>query len=199
MCEFSIKTVARSNADRAIGTMVLAFSADPAARWLYRDPQQYLMHFPNFVRAFGGSAFDHNSAYYVDGFLGTAFWLPPGTHADEQAIFALLGSTVPKEDRAEVFSLFEKMDRCHPEEPHWYLPMIGVDPSQQHKGVGSALMEHVLRRCDQERRLAYLESTSAASMRLYQRHGFAVLHTVRTGTSPPIFPMVRKPQSSQRQ
>lgn len=194
MKEFPIKTVTVADADRAVGAIVLAFSADPAARWLYREPDEYLTHFPSFVRAFAGAAFGHDSAFYVDGFLGAAFWLPPEVRPDEKAIFALLETTVPKEDRAEVFEIFEQMDRYHPKEPHWYLPMIGVEPTQQHKGIGSALLEHALRRCDREGMLAYLESTSPASVRLYERHGFAVSGQIQVGASPPIFPMVREPK-----
>ena len=41
---------------RAIDVVVLAFSADPAARWTWPDPQQYLTHFPRFVKAFGGDS-----------------------------------------------------------------------------------------------------------------------------------------------
>lgn len=195
MEKFAINTVTASNADRAVGTMVLAFGADPAARWLYQDAHQYLVNFPNFVRAFGGAAFDRGSASYVDGFLGTAFWIPPGGHPDEAALLALLDKTASKNERAEVFALFDEMDRAHPKEPHWYLPMIGVEPNQQQKGVGSALLEHGLRRCDQDGKLAYLESTSEASMRLYERYGFVRLGTLQVGTSPPIFPMVRVPQT----
>lgn len=196
MEKFSIKTASAANTDSAVGTMVLAFGTDPAARWLYQDPHEYLSHFPNFVRAFAGAAFDHDSAFYVGGFLGAAFWLPPGVHPDEKAIFALLESTVSKEDRPEVFECFEQMDRYHPTEPHWYLPMIGVDPSQQHRGIGSALLEHALRCCDREGKLAYLESTSPTSVRLYERHGFAMVGKIQAGAAPPIFPMVREPRES---
>ena len=42
---------------------MLAFSADPVARWFYPDPHQYLLHLPSFVRAFAGRAFEYNSAY----------------------------------------------------------------------------------------------------------------------------------------
>jgi ribosomal protein S18 acetylase RimI-like enzyme len=196
MKNFSINTVATKDADRAVGTIVLAFGADPAARWLYQDPHEYLTHFPQFVRAFSGPAFTHNSAFYVDGFLGAALWLPPGIHPDEKAIFALLETTARREDRAEVMSMFEQMDRSHPKDPHWYLPMIGVDPSQQHRGIGAALLDHTLRRCDGEGKLAYLESTSPTSVRLYERHGFAMVGKIQAGAAPPIFPMVREPRES---
>ncbi len=92
------------------------------------------------------------------------------------------------------------MGRYHPTDPHWYLPLIGVDPSQQGKGYGSALMQHALVPCDRDNKIAYLESSNPSSnheprnIPLYERHGFEILGTIQVGTSPPIFPMLRKPR-----
>jgi ribosomal protein S18 acetylase RimI-like enzyme len=163
------------------------------ARWFYPDSHEYLLHLPSFVRAFAGKAFEHNSAYYVDGYLGAALWLPPDVHPDEAALVALLQHTIPKENQ-EIFSFIEQMDNSHPSEPHWYLPMIGVDPAQQGNGYGSALLKHALERCDGDGNLAYLESSSPRSIPLYQRHGFELVGAIQVGSSPPLFPMVRKPQ-----
>jgi ribosomal protein S18 acetylase RimI-like enzyme len=195
MIEPSIKTVSSSNAqEQAIATVVLAFSADPIARWFYSDPHQYLLHLPSFVRAFAGKAFEHNSAYCVDGYLGAALWLPPNVHPDENVLAALLQRTIPEENQQEIFAFTERMNSSHPSEPHWYLPMIGVDPAKQDNGYGSALMKHALARCDGEGKLAYLESFSPRSIPLYRRHGFELLGTIQVGSSPPLFPMMRKPR-----
>ena len=67
-------------------------------------------------------------------------------------------------------------------EPHWYLPMIGVDPAKQGNGYGSALLKHALERCDGEGKLAYLESSSPKSVPLYQRHGFQLVGTIQVGS-----------------
>jgi ribosomal protein S18 acetylase RimI-like enzyme len=189
-----IKTATPSSADQAIGTVVLAFSSDPVARWFYPDPHQYLLHLPSFVRLFAGKAFEHNSAYYVDGYLAAALWLPPDVHSDENALAALLQRTIPEENQQEIFGFVEQMDNSHPSEPHWYLPMIGVDPSKQGQGYGSALLKHALERCDGEGKLAYLEASSPKSIPLYQRHGFERVGTIQVGSSPPLFPMLRKPR-----
>jgi hypothetical protein len=58
------------------------------------------------------------------------------------------------------------------------------------------LLQHALARCDADGKLAYLESTSLKSLRLYERHGFELLGTIQVGSSPPLFPMVRKPGAS---
>jgi ribosomal protein S18 acetylase RimI-like enzyme len=190
----TIKTVAPSNADQAIDTVVLVFSADPLARWFYPDPHQYLLHLPSFVWTFAGRAFEYNSAYQIDGYSGAALWLPPDVHPDENALIELLQRTIPEENQQEIFAFIEQMDRSHPSEPHWYLPMIGVDPGKQGTGYGSALLKHALERCDSEGKLAYLESSSLKSIPLYQRHGFELLGTIQVGSSPPLFPMLRKPR-----
>jgi ribosomal protein S18 acetylase RimI-like enzyme len=189
-----IKTVTPSNADHAVGTVVLAFIADPVARWFYHDPHQYLLHLPTFVRAFAGKAFEHKSAYQINGYSGAALWLPPDVHPDENALVPFLKRTIPEENQQEVFAFIEQMDSSHPAEPHWYLPMIGVDPAKQGNGYGSALLKHALERCDGEDKLAYLESSSPKSISLYQRHGFELLGTIQVGSSPPLFPMLWKPR-----
>ena len=43
----TIKTATASDEEAVMAIVVLAFSADPAARWAYSDPQQYLTHFPS--------------------------------------------------------------------------------------------------------------------------------------------------------
>ena len=189
-----IKTATAPDEAAAIAVVVLAFGGDPAARWTWPDPDQYLEHFPGFVKIFGGNAFAHESAYYVDGFAGAALWLPPGVRPDEDALIALLQSTGSAQFRNDGVAVFEQMGRYHPQEPHWYLPFIGVDPSRQGKGYGAALMQHALVPCDRDHTLAYLESSNPKNIPLYERHGFELLGTIQVGTSPPIFPMLRTPR-----
>ncbi len=59
--------------------------------------------------------------------------------------------------QSDVFAVFEQMGRHHPREPHWFLPLIGVDPMYQGQGRGSALLRHALLQCDRDRVPAYLE------------------------------------------
>jgi ribosomal protein S18 acetylase RimI-like enzyme len=190
----AINTATVSDEAPAIAVVVLAFSADPAVRWTWPDPNQYLMHFPSFVRAFGGNAFAHESAYYVDGYAGAALWLPPAIRPDEDAMMTLLQRTGSAQVQKDGCAVFEQMGRYHPREPHWYLPFLGVDPFHQGKGYGAVLMQHALIPCDSDHTLAYLESSNPKNIPLYERHGFELLGTIQVGTSPPIFPMLRTPR-----
>lgn len=173
--------------------LTLAFSTDPAARWSWPDPRTYLAHFPRFVRAFGGQAFLRGTAHFIEGYKGAALWLPPGAEPDEAALGALMQDSVDQHALQDASELIERMAGYHPTEPHWYLPLIGIDPAHQGKGLGSALMRHALAECDREGSLAYLESSSPANVPLYQRHGFELLGTIQVGGSPEIFPMLRRP------
>lgn len=190
----TLATAAASDEAAIVDVMTLAFSTDPAVRWTWPDPQRYLTHFPRFVRAFGSRAFTNGSAYYIEGHAGAALWLPPGVQPDEEAMIALLQGTASEQSQKDAFQVFEEMGRYHPEEPHWYLPLMGVDPFHQGKGLGSALMQHALIPCDRDQQLAYLESSNPRNIPLYERHGFERLGTIQRGTSPPIAPMLRKPR-----
>ena len=186
-----ITTATAADAERAIAVLTLAFSSDPANRWAWPDPRQYLASFPAFVRAFAGRAFEQGTAFCIDGYAGAALWLPPGVHPDEDALVALLGGTIAGEDQDDLLAVLEQMGGYHPSEPHWYLPLIGVDPAHRGKGYGSQLLRHALAACDRDGTPAYLESSNAANIALYARYGFEVLGTIQAGASPPIFPMLR--------
>ena len=190
----TVRVAIPSEEDAVTAVLALAFSADPGARWAWPDPQEYVRHFSGFVKAFGGKAFTHGSAYYVDGYEGAALWLPPNVHPDDEALDALLRRSTSEQTHKDLAAVFEQMARYHPDAPHWYLPLIGVDPFRQGKGVGHALMQHALAACDRDNAAAFLESTNPRNVTLYERHGFEVLATVQVGSSPSVFPMRRKPR-----
>ena len=94
----------------------------------------------------------------------------------------------------DAVTLLKQASRSHPSEPHWFLPIIGIDPIYRRKGYASALMRDALDACDQDKTLAYLESTSMENLPFYMRHGFEVLTEIKIGSGPLIIPMLCKPQ-----
>ena len=194
MTTVQVQAVTKYDERQAIDVIVLPFSMDPVVRWLYPNPHQYLINFPELVKAFCGRAFEQGTAQYLEGFIGAALWLPPDVQPDEEPVGELLQRTIPEEDQGTVFSVLEQMGSFHPSEPHWYLPMIGVDPTHQSKGHGAALLQRTLSKCDSQKTLAYLDSTNPKNIPLYERHGFELLGTIQEEGTPPIYPMLRKPQ-----
>jgi ribosomal protein S18 acetylase RimI-like enzyme len=190
----TISTATSSDKQQIIDTLVLAFGADPFERWLYNDPHTYLTNFPIFIDALTTRAFETDNAYYVDNYAGTALWLPPNVHLDEELIIASFELTINRQKQTDIISFIEQMEHYHPHEPHWYLVIIGVDPLKQGQGLGGRLLQHTLSLCDRDRALAYLESTNPKNISLYEHHGFKLLGTIQAGDAPPMFPMLRKPR-----
>jgi ribosomal protein S18 acetylase RimI-like enzyme len=137
--EIDVQTAGIGDQSRLVAAIALAFSVDPAARWTYPAPENYLKHFPDLVRIFGAKAFECGTAHFIGDVQAAAMWLPPGVQPDEEDLMAHFHRTVPEQDQDTLFAVFEQMGQYHPDEPHWFLPLIGVDPAQQGKGYGSAL------------------------------------------------------------
>jgi len=78
---------------------------------------------------------------------------------------------------------------------HFYLQGLGVDPPRQGEGLGSAVMQPVLGRCDAERMPAYLETTKERNVGFYEQHGFVVVGQTRLPLEgPPMWFMAREPR-----
>jgi ribosomal protein S18 acetylase RimI-like enzyme len=180
--------------DHAIARLVLAFVTDPVARWLYDDPHQYLLHMPRLFRALGTSSFEAQAAHRTPDGIGVALWLPPGVHGDAGPVEVVMGDSIAGEKQADASALFDRTEQYRPAEPHWYLSLIGIEPAHRNKGYGGELLRHALRQCDRDHLPAYLWSSNPQNLSLYLRHGFEITGTIQVGSSPIIFPMVRKPR-----
>lgn len=179
---------------RVYATLVSAFTDDPVERWLYPELQQYLTHFPEFLGAFGGKAFEQHTVWSLGDFSAVALWLPPGTEADGDSIVSVLAETVSKEKHGDMFSVAQQMDEAHPKYPHWYLPWFGVDAALQGGGLGGQLMKACLGVVDASHLPAYLETPNPRTLSFYGRHGFEVAGEAQAGVCPPVAFMLRAPR-----
>jgi GNAT superfamily N-acetyltransferase len=182
-------------AERVYGALTIAFAADPASRWLFPEADSFLRNFPKFARALAGPSLQSGMGLELENYAAIALWLAPGDGPDEQTLGELIETTVAREKQNDMAAVVEEMGRYHPEEPHWYLPLIGVEPSQQGHGLGSALLRTSLSRCDADGLPAYLESSNPINQPLYERHGFQAIGEIKIRNCPPIVPMLRRPRS----
>ena len=188
----TVRVMTAADEDRALQTIVLAFATDPMTRWTWPSAHQYLAAMPRLVRAFGSRAYANGSAWCTGDYAGVALWLPPGVHPDEEGLGAVLESTVAASLAPETAAVFEEMAKYHPSEPHWFLPLIAVDPAHQGEGQGDALMSYAVERCDEDRMPAYLESSNPRNIPFYRRFGFEQLGEIQVGSSPTLVPMLRR-------
>ena len=179
----------------ALNTIVASFTADPFMRWMMPNADKYIRHSAALFAAFAGGAFDAQTAFQIQNFAGVALWVPPfqAKRDDEggEGFSKTLMQAVDVARLEEIGEMLRGMRAYHPQEDCWYLPLIGVDPSHQGRGLGARLMQHALNCCDEDGLPAYLESSNPANISLYQRFGFEVMGVIQTQSSPAVHPMIR--------
>ena len=62
-----------------------------------------------------------------------------------------------------------------PAGPHWHLGPMAIEPSVQHRGIGSALLTAFCVHMDAYGAVAYLETDRRANVHFYQKFGFTVV------------------------
>mgnify|MGYP000043439731 FL=1 len=129
---------------------------------------------------------------------GGALWLPPGTSKQIPLWNSLdIAWTMTKADGLSAIARGIKIDsflaRKKPQTPHYYLFTIGARQASQGKGAGSALMREGLRKVDENKFPAYLESSKESNTPYYQRFGFEVIERVEPAKGcPPLWLMWRE-------
>ncbi len=191
---------ARLDEWRPLGRLLgAAFDDDPVWEWMCPDPNRRRAHLG---RMFGQLIRRPMASGWVvttEELTGAAAWTAPGEWkvrpVDGLRISEpLLRAVGPTRVRRRLKALGQ-MDQHHPAEPHWYLEVIGADPTRRGEGIGSALMAPMLERIDGEGLPAYLESSKEENLPLYHRFGFEVLDEVRLlPECPPLWRMWRRPR-----
>ena len=183
---------------RALGR---AFYDDPVMTWMQPDAGRRAAALAGFFGAMtryhflsGGGA---EVATSESGIGAAALWDPPGRwHHSSREQVAMLPAVI-RAFRGHLGAgraLTEAMQAVHPEEPHWYLAIIGSDPTVRGSGCGHALMRSRLDRCDAEHAPAYLESSNPDNIAYYNRFGFEVTGEIVMPDGPTLWPMWRQPR-----
>jgi len=192
----------RSDVAAVARVLGLAFYDDPVICWLQPDARKRRAALPGF---FGALARHHflagggvELAVSESGAGAAALWDPPGRWVQAPREQIWMAPALVRAFRGRLGigrALGEEMKANHPEEPHWYLAMIGSDPRVRGAGFGNALLRSRLDRCDAEGAPAYLESSNPDNIGYYHRFGFEVTGEIAMpGGGPPLWPMWRQPQ-----
>jgi len=168
-------------------------ASDLIARAFFDDPLDIYMEPDEKTRAgMGRRHFDAlvkyahlaGEVWTIEGDVdGVAAWLPPSSEEipselAAQAGMDIISSVVGKErwERiAEVLDFCETLHKRDVQMPHWYLMLLGTEPNLQGQGIGSRLLQPVLRRADAEGIPCYTETSRLRNIPFYSKHGFEVL------------------------
>ncbi|MGE2723911.1 GNAT family N-acetyltransferase [Mycolicibacterium pulveris] len=183
-------------------TLGRAFYDDPVMKWMLSDDTRRTN---GLARMFATMTRHHflagggvEVALGADGIGAAALWDPPGRWKQSpleelrmMPSFLLAMGAAAGRGR----QISELMRQHHPKEPHWYLGVIGSDPTVRGGGFGRALMQSRLDRVDAEHAPAYLESSNPDNIPYYQRFGFEVTGEITLPDGgPKMWPMWRNPR-----
>ncbi|PSB45790.1 GNAT family N-acetyltransferase [Cyanosarcina cf. burmensis CCALA 770] len=176
-----------SQIESASEVLAHAFNHDPTFRYFTKEEEQKRMKaIKCYAKAKLRYSLLYNQIYTTTNDLkGIAIWIPPGKFPLNDIRLLSLGLyALPFHLRlsrlAELPSLLSTIEQYHKQDlpaPHWYLSMLGVSPTYQRQGVGSLLLQPIIKQADNEGLPCYLETSTEGGVRLYQRHGFEIVRS----------------------
>ncbi len=192
-----VRFAIRDDVPAVSSALARAFSDDPLMEHLVPERRREA----RMERFFGfeiGSIRPRGRIYTTADRAGAALWAEPGhwqlriteVLASAPTMLRVFSGRFPRG-----LQVLSKIEARHPtDEPHWYLGVLGTDPAQQGRGIGSALLAPVLGECDRDGIGAYLESSKESNIAFYARHGFEVTEEIPLPGGPSVWGMWRAPR-----
>ncbi|MGH3675866.1 MAG: GNAT family N-acetyltransferase [Mycobacterium sp.] len=202
MADIGVRPARKADVREVAGVLARAFYDDPVMMWMLPEDKARTKALPRMFATLTRHHFLSRGASEVasrGGDFGAAtLWDPPGQRKSsrwEQLVMmpAMMWAFRSRSQASQ--TVMEVMEENHPEEPHWYLMVIGSDPSVRGAGFGQALMRSRLDRCDAEHAPAYLEATKSDLVPYYGRFGFEVTGEIKIPDGgPTMWAMWRDPR-----
>lgn len=174
--EVEVRAVRPEDVDQLSRGLGRAFVDDPGWAWIYPQADR-AGRLERMFRAFLPATRNRGATVVTDGDVrSAAIW----QRADERSL-GLLGNlrmgaamiaSGAKLGRGQI--LLKELERAHPRTPHWYLATLGTDPDHHGRGVGTALIRHVIDDPANADEAAYLETLTEQNVSFYERLGFRV-------------------------
>ncbi|MER5469719.1 GNAT family N-acetyltransferase [Streptomyces sp. NPDC002685] len=202
----AIRVAGEGDRELVVRLLDEAFQDDPVSGWVFPDPEHRRATHHRLMAAFTDAVLAEGRVDLAEDGSACALWLsvPAEDHEGsgegdgEDGPAQLRAAVDPDNERVELIGRLTA--DIHPEgRAHAYLWMIAVEPERQGEGLGRALIESVLDRCDREGLAAYLEASNARSRALYERLGFVLTgRPLDLPDGPRMWPMWRDPRPGEQ-
>jgi ribosomal protein S18 acetylase RimI-like enzyme len=176
-----VRQLRRGEIRSAARLLARAFEADPFIGYFLSDPRRRRFALPAFFAAVLHELIESDAVYACEcnhRLAGVAAWLPAapatpsrGAHRRVRLASTWVRLLFPRAAPL-VWSGFETLGHDHPEDAHWYLAFIGIEPGRQRRGLGRRLLAPTLERADRDGCLCYLETPFPDTRAFYRRLGF---------------------------
>nr|WP_317797186.1 GNAT family N-acetyltransferase [Actinoplanes sichuanensis] len=167
MSEITVATPA--DREPIVESLVAAFLGDPVLRFVFPGEDDYRREAPLLFGRLFDKRVNKATIWTIENGASTAIWEPP-TGGD-----TLPGDIGLSTGAAERMAAYD--DALHaalPDEPFWYLGVLGTRPSAAGRRLGRAVMATGLRRAAEDGLPAILETSRPSNVDLYRRAGWTV-------------------------
>ncbi|MCC1497770.1 GNAT family N-acetyltransferase [Alcanivorax sp. 1008] len=198
-----IRPASQSDLSALAAMLARAFNNDPFWRWIVDGQGDYQSRLcGGFEAQLRHMALPGGLVWCGGQHQGAALWSAPGQWQlgvlQQLRFLPEFVRMTPWQRLWKVSRAIQAVQEAHPKVPHYYLQVLGVDPSHQGKGWSRPLIETGLALADRYAQPAYLETAEQSNLSLYRRYGFEVTKTLgdMPGNPPPLWCMWREPKGS---
>jgi ribosomal protein S18 acetylase RimI-like enzyme len=180
----AIARIREDQIEVAAGVLARAFHSDPPMAYMVSDAVERARLLPPFMKTFVTyTSMFGDPLTTAEKPEAVALWLPlddfgDTPERDRQAGIDQIPSILGVENFTRLMHVAKMAERFHQRAApgkHLYLNWLGVEPSRQGQGLGSALIRSMLERADAEGLRCYLETFQPRNVPLYQKHGFKIV------------------------
>ena len=191
-----VRRVGQESLESVAATVAASFADDPIWQWIYGTddtiPMETGLGLARMLVARSSPA-DVMHASEESG--AVALWSAPGTSSTDENEAVRADQSMPYAiafaeqlgERIEITgALSTAMAEHRPDEPHWYLGILGTRPDRQGQGLGSQVLHTMLAETDALGLPTFLESSNPRNYGFYQRHGYQEAAELTVLDSPPL-------------
>jgi ribosomal protein S18 acetylase RimI-like enzyme len=177
--ELEVRELAQEELAAAGGVAGRALADNPSSRWTWGDePVHRLACSLDLLGSMVvGMPLPQLGAVVGRHVVGICAAAPPGTciasHAPEE-LRTLPDSVGPPGHESRATFEWSVIAVHDPEDRHWHVGPVGVEPGLQGRGVGARLLTALGERLDRDGEVGWLETDKSDNVALYHRHGFEV-------------------------
>ena len=195
-----LQRLTKQQLSQAIPMLGRAFHNDPLSIYIYLDEAERKRRLPFMFEIALRYSLRYGEVTAMPDITGAACWLPPeSTDVRIGRLLRVGAAGISLKMRTagirRMTSAEDYMKETHQHcimEKHWYLWVLGVEPTRQGQGIGGRLLRAGLQRADASRLPCYLETMNPNNVPLYQKFGFAIASDgVIPGSNVRMWGMVR--------
>ncbi|MFJ9892810.1 GNAT family N-acetyltransferase [Streptomyces sp. NPDC091280] len=172
--------------DAIVATFTSAFLHDPVWGPAFPDEGRRAEQAAVMWRVYAGSALRYPWTLVTPDVEAAAIFIPAGgvelTEAEAAGLEGRLAEAADAGTARAIMAVGEQFEAAHPDEPFFYLTILGTHADHRGKGLGMALVREGLARIDALPAPApvYLESTNPANNKRYESVGFVARDEIVT-------------------